>query len=179
MSRKEKYNWYVYILHLQWGVTSWTNIQNLSSASTNCYLAEWAVLTGAAENQSFNALDGAPFTWERFWPQLADRFAIPWTGPDLSESSSAQYHDIVLSSYDPPPRGYGPTSKAQIKFTLTEWAKRPEIAEAWRKIAKDNALRDKALRDKELRDPDRIFGFIDMLIMLPYPSVYRSVTLPD
>lgn len=150
------------------GFTSWTNVQNLSSAATNCYLAEWAVLTGAAENQSFNAIDGAPFTWESFWPQLADRFGLPWTGPDLSESASAQYHDVPFASYDPPPRGYGPLSKAQAKFTLTEWAKRPEVAEAWRKISKDNDL-----RDKELRDPDRIFGFIDVLLLIPYPAVYR------
>ncbi|KAF3391200.1 hypothetical protein DPV78_010939 [Talaromyces pinophilus] len=150
------------------GFKSWTNVQNLSSAATNCYLAEWAVLTGAAENQSFNAIDGAPFTWESFWPQLADRFGLPWTGPDLSESASTQYHDVPFASYDPPPRGYGPLSKAQAKFTLTEWAKRPEVAEAWRKIAKDNDL-----RDKELRDPDRIFGFIDVLLLIPYPAVYR------
>ncbi|KAH8700418.1 hypothetical protein BGW36DRAFT_316283 [Talaromyces proteolyticus] len=147
--------------------TAWTNVQNLSSAATNCYLAEWAVLTKGAENQSFNAIDGAPFSWEGFWPQLADRFGLPWTGPDLSES--AQYHDVVLP-YDPPPRGYGPQAKSRFRFTLTEWAKRPEVSAAWREIAKENNL-----RDKELREPERLFGFIDVLLMMSYPALY-SVT---
>ena len=61
--------------------SAWTNIQTLSSAPINCYLAEWAVLTDEAKNESFNVTDDCAFTWEMFWPKLAEFYDMPWKAP--------------------------------------------------------------------------------------------------
>lgn len=147
-------------------LTAWESNQTLSSAQMNCYTAEWAVLSGNV-NQSFNAHDDCVFTWGKFWPKYAARFHMPWSGPDTSENAKFQEH---VSPYTPPPRGFGPPATYRYKFTLTEWAKRPEVQKAWKEIAAKHQLREPALRDV-----DRIFGFADAAILCPYSANFRYV----
>lgn len=52
------------------------------TALLNAYLEEWAVLNPNAGNQAFNAQDGTPFTWSRFWPYLASWYGADWTPPE-------------------------------------------------------------------------------------------------
>jgi len=47
----------------------------------------------------------------------------------------------------------------RFKFSLTEWAKQPEIQQVWKDIAKKNNL-----AEKEFRDIDRIFSFTDAAV---------------
>lgn len=147
-------------------LTTWETNQTLSSAQMNCYLAEWAVLTEKAKNESFNASDDCAFTWGKFWPKLAARFGMPWTGP-VDDPSVYKETD---TPYTPPPRGFGPPGKMKSRFTLTEWAKKPQVQAAWREIAEKHQL-----REKELRDTDRVFGFTDAAIGWSYPISYSYV----
>lgn len=135
--------------------TAWDQVVSLSSAQMNAYLAEWIVLSAHVKDESFNAADDYLFTWRKFWPKLAQRFQIPWTGPDTS--AEAVYQTITLP--DEPPRGYGPHGYLRFKFSLTEWAKRPEVQKAWTEIANAHGL-----REKELKDVDRVFGFTDIAV---------------
>ncbi|KAJ5612959.1 hypothetical protein N7510_006153 [Penicillium lagena] len=134
---------------------AWESHTTISTAQANAYLAEWAVLTKQAENESFNASDDCLFTWAKFWPQLAKRFKMPWTGPDTSDD--AQYRTITSPA--PPPRGYGPPGRSRYRFTLAEWAKKPEIQKAWSEVSERHDL-----REKKFREIDRIFGFTDLAI---------------
>jgi hypothetical protein len=123
-------------------LAAWETQQTLSSAQMNGYLAEWAVLTRAAQNGSLNATDDCAFTWGKFWPKLAAWFDIPWKGPaDAVDADSgeqaAQLHKVE-TPYSPPPRGFGPPGRLKYKFTLVEWAKRREVQEAWKEIAAKN-----------------------------------------
>jgi hypothetical protein len=147
---------------------AWTNIQMLSSAQMNCYLAEWAVLTEDTKNESFNATDDSLFTWEMFWPKLAAFYGIPWKGPD-DNGSRTEYHEFQ-TPYTPPPRGYGPPATIRFKFTLAEWAKSPEVQNAWKEISTEYNLRNIALEDV-----DRVFGFTDFGISVSYPVIQRLV----
>jgi hypothetical protein len=63
---------------------------------------------------------------------------------------------------------YGPKGKVRSKFSLQEWAKRPEIADAWKEIAVKNDL-----VIKELTDVDRIFGFGNRFCVRSEPLVMR------
>lgn len=148
-------------------LAAWETNQTMSSALLNCYLSEWAVLTDKAENQSFNASDDCAFTWGKFWPKLAARFNIPWTGPadDLS------LYTELETPHNPPPRGFGPPGKMRFRFTLVEWAKRPEVQKAWEEIAEKHQL-----RDRTLGDVDRIFGFTDLALASPSQINYRCVS---
>lgn len=51
---------------------------------------------------------------------------------------------------------FGPNPGTRYKFTLVEWAQRPDVQAAWKELA---AKYD--LMDKELRDIERIFSFTD------------------
>ncbi|KAJ9198133.1 hypothetical protein DTO166G4_1626 [Paecilomyces variotii] len=147
-------------------LTAWETAQTMSSAQMNCYLAEWAVLTPGAQNESFNATDDCAFTWGKFWPKLAAKYQMPWKGPDLDDSAFRESE----SKFNPPPRGFGPPGKQRVKFTLTEWAKRPEVQKAWKEIAAKHDL-----RQKELWDTDRVFGFTDIAMTWSI-ALYFSTT---
>lgn len=145
-------------------LTAWETAQTMSSAQMNCYLAEWAVLTPGAQNESFNATDDCAFTWGKFWPKLAAKYQMPWKGPDLDDSAFRESE----SKFNPPPRGFGPPGKQRVKFTLTEWAKRPEVQKAWKEIAAKHDL-----RQKELWDTDRVFGFTDIAMTWSIALYFR------
>ncbi|KAL4912914.1 hypothetical protein BDW62DRAFT_215985 [Aspergillus aurantiobrunneus] len=136
-------------------LTAWEASQTMSSAQMNAYTSEWAVLSGNV-NQSFNAQDDCVFTWGKFWPKLARHFGIQWKGPDTGDTAAFKQ---VTTPYAPPPRGFGPPATIRYKFTLTEWAKRTDVQEAWKEIAATYKLREPALRDI-----DRVFGFADAAI---------------
>ncbi|KAL2827975.1 hypothetical protein BDW59DRAFT_159932 [Aspergillus cavernicola] len=113
-----------------------------------------------AQNQSFKATDDCAFTWGNFWPKLAARFGIPRTGPETDQDKLTE----VDTPYSPPPRGFGPPGKLRYSFMLVEWAKRPEVQDAWKAIASQFGL-----RDRELWDTDRVFGFTDAAISWSSP----------
>ncbi|PYI08329.1 hypothetical protein BO78DRAFT_441708 [Aspergillus sclerotiicarbonarius CBS 121057] len=146
-------------------LASWETSKILSSAQMNGYLAEWAVLSGHVD-QSFNTTDDCAFTWEKFWPRLAERYHIPWKGPDMDPN--AEYHEAE-TPYTPPPRGFGPPGKLKWKFTFSEWAKKAEVQDAWREIAQKYGL-----RERELWDTDRIFGFVDAVLVWSYPMLFST-----
>lgn len=56
----------------------------------------------------------------------------------------------------------------KFSFTFTQWAKEPEIQEAWEEIAEKNGL-----AQKDLGDVDRIFGFLDGMMLQSYPLYFR------
>ncbi|KAG9856018.1 hypothetical protein KCU98_g3200, partial [Aureobasidium melanogenum] len=148
-------------------LTCWDTVHVMSSAWLNCYLAEWAVLTESAENQHFNATDDSPFTWGKFWPRFAVHFDMPWEGPDVNPD--AKFHEITSANT---PRGWGPPGLVRFKFTLTEWAKKPEVTAAWKEIASHAKL-----NSDDLGDVERIFGFTDAAILNSWGTVYSNTKL--
>ncbi|OOF93312.1 hypothetical protein ASPCADRAFT_173036 [Aspergillus carbonarius ITEM 5010] len=141
-------------------LAAWETSKDLPSAQMNGYLAEWAVLSENM-NQSFNATDDCAFTWGKFWPRLAERFGVDWKGPD--EGLDEGYTEMDMPC-NPPPRGFGPPGKLRWKFKFSEWVQKKEVRDAWREIAGLYGL-----RQRELWDTDRIFGFVDAVIVWSYP----------
>ncbi|RAK98091.1 SDR family oxidoreductase [Aspergillus ibericus CBS 121593] len=146
-------------------LASWETSKVLSSGQMNGYLAEWAVLSGHVD-QSLNATDDCAFTWEKFWPRLAERYNMDWKGPDVDPDAG---YKEVETPYTPPPRGFGPPGKFRWKFTFAEWAKREEVQGAWRVIAERYGL-----RQRELWDTDRIFGYVDAVVVWSYPMLLST-----
>lgn len=71
---------------------SWENLHVLSTATLNCYLAEWAVLTEVAAHKNFNAGDDSPFTWGKFWSKLANYLGIAYEGPQIDIAGLLEEH---------------------------------------------------------------------------------------
>ena len=144
-------------------IVSWQTPQSMSSAMMNAYLEEWAVLTPGAADQRFNACDSSAFAWEGFWPRLAGWYGISWKGPDENAKWIVKETPYV-------PRGYGPKGVVRRKFTLVDWAKKPEVKQAWKELADEYDL-----PEKELRDVDRVFGFLDGTVARHSPLEFRYV----
>ncbi|PWY93022.1 hypothetical protein BO94DRAFT_487499 [Aspergillus sclerotioniger CBS 115572] len=147
-------------------LASWEASKDLSSAQMNGYLAEWAVLTGNV-NLSVNATNDCAFTWEKFWPCLAERFGVEWKGPDVDVGEGEGYKEV--ETCNPPPRGFGPPGKLKWRFTFSEWAKREEVQGAWRVMA-----RRYGLRERELLDMERVFGFVDAVLVWSWPMQFST-----
>ncbi|KAF2642750.1 hypothetical protein P280DRAFT_273298 [Massarina eburnea CBS 473.64] len=141
-------------------LNSWEATHVNSSSMLNGYLEEWAVLTEEAENQRFNTVDGSPFTWGNFWPKFATWYGLSYSLPSLEP---ADYPISITTSHDPPPRGFGPPSTYRLRFTLVEWAKRPEVQRAWEEILHKYEMKDtKKLQDMNI---ERVFAFADGSLM--------------
>ncbi|KAJ7247978.1 NAD dependent epimerase/dehydratase family protein-like protein [Mycena rebaudengoi] len=130
---------------------AWETLQDQSSATLNGYLEEWAVLTEDAKDQAFNATDGSHFTWSQFWPRLAKVFGVEWEGPVLDPKQ----YKVIKRLREETPRGYGLQTDIRRRFSIVEWAKRPDVQKAWEELAREHDL-----LNKELTDADRVFGFL-------------------
>ncbi|KIW06944.1 uncharacterized protein PV09_02605 [Verruconis gallopava] len=143
--------------HLGWkleypsDLNAWECPQSQSSSMLNAYMEEWSVLTPEAKNQKFNAFDDSAFTWGKFWPKLAAVYDVEYTRPNPDDKYIEIPHPYPMA-----PRGFGPNPGNRMKFTLVDWAKKPEVQAAWKELAAKHDL-----LDKELRDVDRIFSFTD------------------
>jgi hypothetical protein len=148
---------------------AWEATHVASSSKLNAYLEEWCVLTEQAQNQRFNAADSSPFTWGNFWPKFAGWYGLEYGKPDTDtdtdtnlgsedDDSKNSVYTKFTTPHIPPPRGFGPPATYRVKFTLVDWARRPEVQKAWAEIISKNNLKVSKLEDMDI---DRIFAFAD------------------
>lgn len=137
-------------------IDSWQMTQSMSSSMINAYMEEWAVLLGPP-NEKYNTCDSSAFAWESTWPRIADWYGIEYKGPRDGDKYTENESPFI-------PRGYGPKGITRRKFRLTDWAKKREVQEAWRRLAEEHLL-----SQKELADVDRVFGFLDGTLCRPAP----------
>lgn len=99
------------------------------------YLSEWAVLSPHTANQRFNATDGSPLSWERFFPELARWYNVD-AGVRLPKLDSERTfpHVTEFTGGDNSPLGYGPPMTNKLEFTLADWAREEENKQAWKEI---------------------------------------------
>lgn len=143
---------------------AWETTQTISSAQMNGYLSEYIVLTDHTKNQIFNTADDCAFTWGKMWPKIADRFGLTWHGPDTRESTSW----FTITAPNPPPRGFGPKGTFNLRLSLAEWAKSPEVQQAWSELAEKHGL-----KKTEYKELDRVFGFLDVSLAMSFPIYLR------
>jgi hypothetical protein len=141
-------------------IDSWQMNQSMSSSMLNAYMEEWAVLLGPP-NEKYNTCDSSAFAWESFWPRFAGWYGIESKGPQDGD----KYSESVTRFN---PRGYGPKGVTRRKFSVTEWAKKKEVKNAWKELAEEHGL-----TQKELVDVDRVFGFLDGTLCRPAPLNFR------
>ncbi|EXF85170.1 NAD dependent epimerase/dehydratase [Colletotrichum fioriniae PJ7] len=107
------------------------------SARMTGYLTEWAALNKDCANENFNAQDGGPLVWERFFPELARWFGVEKVVPPPDDESGLETKTFGKSGKKAP-LGYGPPFSSKMRFTLADWAKEEENAAAWREIMKES-----------------------------------------
>jgi hypothetical protein len=75
---------------------AWDINKDLSTASLIGYFSEWVVLTPGAANEAFNIVDDSPFSYGKFWPELAKWYGIEYTVPEADDS---MYQGSCFSSF--------------------------------------------------------------------------------
>ncbi|EXJ66796.1 uncharacterized protein A1O5_09991 [Cladophialophora psammophila CBS 110553] len=139
--------------------TAWDREYCQSTALLNAYLEEWAVLNPEAGNEAFNAQDGLPFTWGRFWAYLGDWYGTTWTPPETDPSKYRAFE----SRWEETPRGYGPRGVTYSTFSLLEWSERVDVQEAWKELVQRHGLLLDPFTDAGRRA--QIFGMSDSAII--------------
>ena len=112
---------------------SWQYEATHSTAQLTGYLSEWAVLEDKCANQDFNAQDGSPLSWDRFFGELARWFGIEKgiVGPEEDES---KYSTITMAGGKDAPLGYGPPMTLRKSSALSEWAADPVNRRTWEEM---------------------------------------------
>jgi hypothetical protein len=110
-------------------VGAWDANKDNTTARLIGYFSEWVVLHPEAKNEAFNLVDDSPFSYGKFWPEVAGWYGLE---AGLPESDASKYTTITLGM-DPPPRGFGGPGVVKIAFSFEEWASRPEVKAAWEK----------------------------------------------
>lgn len=114
---------------------SWQYPFTHSSARMTGYLSEWAVLEEECANQAFNANDGSPLSWSRFFEALSKWYGVE-KGINYPKRDEERSFDatMTLAGGKDAPLGYGPPSEIRRSFALTDWAKDSENQQAWREL---------------------------------------------
>ena len=121
-------------IHFPGDIEEWQYELCHSSAKLTGYISEWAVLEERCKNQRFNAQDGSPLSWDRFFSELARWYGVSRgvVGPDPDES---QYHEIVLAGGRDCPLGYGPPKSIRLSRSFQDWAEDDNNHQAWQTIS--------------------------------------------
>ena len=117
-------------------VSAWDANKDNTTAKLIGYFSEWAVITEDAANEAFNLVDDSPFSYGRFWPEVAAWYGLGFGTPKEGEDA----YTVVTMGMDPPPRGFGGPGVVRIRQSFEAWSTRPEVKEAWEKIQEREGL---------------------------------------
>jgi nucleoside-diphosphate-sugar epimerase len=108
-----------------------------SSARLTGFLSEWAVLEDKCKNQAFNAHDGSPLSWDRFFEELARWYKVEKgiVGPELDDN---KYQLTQLKGGKESPLGYGPPPAIKHSRTLADWSQDPSNEAAWKQLMEES-----------------------------------------
>jgi len=121
-------------------VGAWDSNKDNTTAKLIGYFSEWVVLNDSTKNDTFNIVDDSPFSYGRFWPEVAGWYGLEAAIPEQDESK----YTVLTMGMDPPPRGFGGPGIVKVKLSFEEWSQKPEVKEAWEKIQEREGL-DKKL----------------------------------
>lgn len=118
----------------------------------------WAANEPKAGNQAFNVVNGDVESWQNLWPRLAHHFGLHIPADQFSSSHTGAGEDHELGSVtqliERPPLadsaremgilGRVPRGEIRAYIDLTKWSKKPEVKEAWERLAKREGLQQDA-----------------------------------
>lgn len=140
---------------------TWQDERTHATARLTGYLTEWAVLEEKCKNQRFNAQDTAPLSWDRFFNELARWYGITSVVPPPDNDTGYQTMQCGKGGKEGP-LGYGPPVKHDFRFSLVEWAKQPENAQAWKELQQKSSGK---LTSNPFEDPQENFQMGDAVLI--------------
>lgn len=142
-------------------MAAWDVIKDLTTARIIGYFSEWAVLTDGAADQAFNIVDDSPFSYGKFWPELAKWFGIEAGRPEVDEGK----YQVFTMPMNPAPRGFGPAGSVHVMWNFASWAEKPEVKAAWAKLQDSEGLRKDLDPWRSWEKIQEVWGTLDAEIL--------------
>ena len=103
-----------------------------STARMTGYLSEWAVLEDHCANERFNAHDGSPLSWDRFFNELARWYGVSEVKPPSDNKDD--YQVMEMAGGKDCPLGYGPPLTVARSYALSDWMTEENNKAVWKKL---------------------------------------------
>ncbi|KAF2744575.1 NAD dependent epimerase/dehydratase family protein [Sporormia fimetaria CBS 119925] len=125
-----------------------------TTSKLHAEFVHWAALEPRAANQAFNVVNGDIHSWQTLWPRIAqyfglhvasDEFSRP--APDHVEMQLNERAPLDFFAKEIGLEGRVQPSKLQNRIDLNKWSQKPEVQDAWKKLAERHSL-DKDAIDK-------------------------------
>ncbi|KAJ9264873.1 hypothetical protein DTO212C5_6989 [Paecilomyces variotii] len=114
----------------------------------------WAALEPRASNQNFNVVNGDVQSWQTLWPRLAHRYGLSIPPDQFSHPLPQGYEEKTVPLSSNPPlniqapemgiQGHVPNGELRMRIDLLSWSQKPEVKEAWNRLAEKNKLQKDA-----------------------------------
>ncbi|KAK3111263.1 hypothetical protein LTR53_013653 [Teratosphaeriaceae sp. CCFEE 6253] len=156
-----------YDLEFPSDVAAWWAPQHLGNAMMNGYAYEWMALSPQTANEMFNVSDDSVFTWGLFWPLLAKRFGLGYSGPETEQH--IEWREAATPA-EPPPHGLGKRTVRRYRWSFVEWANEGESIKAWHELTEGHGL-----IGGQWRDVGAIFGRADAAVSAPDVKLYSMM----
>lgn len=151
----------------------YTMFDSLTSSALHAKFNTWAAFAPGAANQAFNVVNGDVESWQKLWPKVAAKFGLEI--PDkmfTPQDFEGKFGDdgLLMPLMEKPPisefaaeRGLvdAPIIKQSVvegKIDLSKWAQKPEVKEAWNKLAEREGLDKSAFESATWMFLNFVFG---------------------
>jgi len=111
----------------------------------------WAALEPRCSNEAFNVVNGEADSWENIWPKLAKYFDCNIPEDQFADSSMESKMKLAeqppLADYASSLGLKGRTRQSEVRqhIDLVKWSQKPEVKQAWDRLAKREGLEHDAL----------------------------------
>lgn len=130
----------------------YTKFDCFTSCKLHAEFCLWAALEPRAANQAFNVVNGDVESWQNMFPRLADRFGLRVKPDQLREPVGDEGNTADLAEQPPISAlaarmglvGTVAPSKVEQRIDLVKWSQRPDVKEAWRRLAGRHGLQEDA-----------------------------------
>ncbi|KZO96371.1 hypothetical protein CALVIDRAFT_537144 [Calocera viscosa TUFC12733] len=144
----------------------YTGFDTLSYAPLIAQFQIWCALTPAAGGEGFNIVNGDTASWQRMWPRLAKRFGCKVPERQFAEPRGPFYDESVLSEHPPLEDqavasglvGLVERGRRVNRISLTKWAEREEVKQAWERICAREGLEREAFAQATWTFADFVLG---------------------
>lgn len=149
---------------------------DFTSSKLHAQFNAWAATTDSPQvsNQAFNVVNGDTESWQNMWPKVAAKFGLKVPEQMFTEKDyNLEFgpDGMLMPLMENPPlsefaaeRGLKNDprqlvqSKVEGKIDLSKWSQKPEVKEAWQKLAKEHNLEEDAFEKATWGFLNFVFG---------------------
>ncbi|KAJ4318875.1 hypothetical protein N0V94_004205 [Neodidymelliopsis sp. IMI 364377] len=130
----------------------YTAFDCFTSSKLHAQFCDWAAFEPKAGNQAFNTVNGDIESWQNLWPKFAQYFGLKVPNnqfsrpaPDPSDVAMGDRAPLDFVAKDIGLEGRVKPNRLQQRQDLKRWSQKPEVQDAWKRLAARHGLDEDAL----------------------------------